>query len=415
MTLSIDEQLVSHDLFVDAPRARALFAQLRREDPLHYTTAEGYPAFWAVTKHADIVEVERQHERFISAPLAFMRSSEDLRMREQTGGNPIRTLINMDGADHRAYRALAQAWFMPQNLKRLEEMVSQRAAEMVDRLLERGPECDFAQDIAQWYPLKVITSLLGVPDEDHPQMLRLTQQLLAPQDPETQREAGSDGMAALKKVVGEFFAYFGKLAADRRVNPRDDISTLLVNAQVNGQPIGQTELMSYFMILSTAGHGTTASALAGGLQALLEHPREFEKLRARPELLPSAVEEFFRWTTPVKHFCRTATEDCVLRGKQVRKGDFLMLSYPSANFDEEVFPDGEQFRVDRTPNRHIAFGFGVHVCLGQHLSRMELKAFFAEFLRRVDRIELIGKPEMVRSNQEAGPKQLPVRYAAAAA
>lgn len=415
MTLSIDEQLVSHDLFVDLPRARALFARLRREDPLHRTTAEGYPAFWAVTKHADIIEVERQPERFINAPLAFMRSTEELREREQTGGNPLRVLINMDGADHRAHRALAQAWFMPPNLKNLEQMVAQRAAEMVDRLLERGPECDFAQDIGQWYPLKVIMSLLGVPDEDHPLLLRLTQQLLAPRDPELQRKGGGSDIAAIKKVVGEFFAYFTQLVADRRANPRDDLPTALVNAQVNGEPIGQMELMSLFLNLSTAGHDTTSSSLAGGLQALLEHPREFEKLRAQPDLLPSAVEEFFRWTTPVKHFCRTATEDYVLRGKQVRKGDILMLFFHSANFDEELFPDGEQFRVDRTPNRHIAFGFGPHVCLGQHLSRLELKVFFGEFLRRVGRIDLIGEPEQVRSNQVAGTKHLRVRYAAAAA
>jgi cytochrome P450 len=415
MTSSIDEQLVSHDLFTDAPRARALFAQLRREDPLHYTTAEGYPAFWAVTKHADVVEVERQHERFINAPLVFMRTTEYLRERERTGGNPLRVLINMDGADHRAHRALAQAWFMPQNLKNLEQMVAQRATEMVDRLLELGPECDFSRDIGQWYPLKVIMSLLGVPEQEHPLMLRLTQQLLAPGDPDLKRKEGDSDMAALKKVVGEFFAYFSQLVADRRANPRDDISTALANAQIDGQPIGQMELMSLLLNLSTAGHDTTASSLAGGLQALLEHPGEFEKLRAQPELLPSAIEEFFRWTTPIKHFCRTATEDYVLRGKQVRKGDILMLFYPSANFDEEVFPDGDQFRVDRTPNRHIAFGFGVHVCLGMHLSRMELKLFMAEFLRRVGRIELIGKPEQVRSNEVAGPKHLRVRYEAASA
>ncbi|MEP6722701.1 MAG: cytochrome P450 [Variovorax sp.] len=414
MTSSIDEQLVSHELFADQPRARALFAQLRRDDPLHYTTAEGYPPFWAVTKHADILEVERQQDRFINAPLVFMRSTEELRERERTG-NPLRVLLGMDGADHRAHRALVQAWFMPQNLKNLELMVSQRATEMVDKLLERGPECDFARDIGQWYPLKVIMSLMGVPDEDHPHLLRLTQQLLAPRDPDMKRTVGGSNIAAIKEVVGDFFAYFTKVVADRRINPRDDISTLLANAQVHGQPIGQMELMSLFLNLATAGHDTTASSLAGGLQALLENPLEFEKLRAQPELLPSAVEEIFRWTTPVKHFCRTATEDYVLRGKQVRKGDILMLFYPSGNLDEEVFPDGEQFRVDRTPNRHIAFGSGAHVCLGMHLSRMELKMFFKEFLRKVGRIEMIGKPEQVLSNEVAGPKHLHVRYEAALA
>ena len=414
MTPNLDNQLVSHQLFVDTSHWHAIFARLRREDPVHRIEADGYPPFWAVTKHADIVEVERRSDLFLNAPLTFMRSKQEMAVRmKETGGTGqyLRMLVHMDGPDHRMHRAIAQTWFMPPNLKRLEEMVNRVAAEMVDRLLQHSDLCDFAQEIAQWYPLRVIMTLLGIPEQDHEMLLHQTQHLLAPADPELRRshEDQAEGASLMKKIMGEYLGYFGKVAQDRRVNPKDDLATLLTQAQPDGKPIGQMELLSYFVILATAGHDTTASSLGGGLLALLEHPDQFARLRAEPQLLPTAVDEMFRWTTPVKHFCRTASADAELRGRKIAKGDHLALFYPSANMDEEVFDAPERFRIDRSPNRHLAFGFGPHVCLGQHLSRLELKAFFTELTRRVSRIELAGQPEPVVSNEVAGMKHLPLR------
>lgn len=407
----LDDDIASHRIFADQARCREVFARLRAEDPVHLTQAKGYPPFWAVTKLADVAEIERQNDKFFNAPLVFLLDLEEYaqRMKDTNGtGQYLRTLVNMDGTEHRAMRGLTQAWFMPQNIKRLDATVRARATEMVDLMLETD-RCDFAQTIAPWYPLRVIMSLLGMPEERHRDLLELTQKLLAPQDDQPQTDSTARALAK-KQLFGAFAAHFQALIAARRAKPEDDLATLLVNAQVDGKPIGPMELLGYFLIISTAGHDTTASALSGGLLALLQHPEQLERLRREPELIAPAVDEILRWTAPVRHFMRTAQEDYVLRGRQIRKGDYLMMCYPSACFDEEVFPDGHLFRVDRTPNRHMAFGFGVHACLGQHLSRMELKAFLAEFLKRVDKVELDGPAVMVASNQVSGPRHVPLRY-----
>jgi cytochrome P450 len=336
------------------------------------------------------------------------------RMKDTNGtGQYLRTLVNMDGTEHRAMRGLTQAWFMPNNIKRLDATVRARATEMVDLMLETD-RCDFAQTIAPWYPLRVIMSLLGMPEERHADLLQLTQKLLASQDDQPKSDSAARAIAK-KQVFGAFAAHFQALIAARQAQPEDDLATLLVNATVDGKPIGPMEMLGYFLIISTAGHDTSASALSGGLLALLQHPEQLERLRREPQLIAPAVDEILRWTSPVRHFMRTAQEDYVLRGRQIRKGDYLMMCYPSASFDEDVFPDGHLFRIDRTPNRHMAFGFGVHACLGQHLSRMELKAFLAEFVQRIHHVKLDAPAAMVASNQVSGPKHLHLRYESLAA
>lgn len=414
----LDEEIVSHKIFADEKRWREVFARVRAEDPVHLTKVKTHAPLWAITKHADVMEVERQNDKFLNAPMTFMISMEEYaqRMEDTKGvGTHVRTLVHLDGTEHRAMRGLTQAWFMPQNIKRLEAMVRQRAKELVDLMIERGDGCDFADEIAPWYPLRVIMSLLGMPEDRHADLLRLTQKLLAPQDDEFKIAETAGLNAAKKQLFGEFAAHFQVLIAARKAKPEDDLATLLVNAQIDGKPLGPLDLMGYFLIVATAGHDTTASSLGGGLLALLQHPDQLARLRAEPALLPSAVEEILRWTSPVRHFVRTANEDYVLRGKQIKKGDFLMMCYPSANFDEEVFPDGHLFRIDRTPNRHIAFGFGVHACLGQHLSRMELKVFLEELLGRVPHLALGGPPTFVGSNQVSGVRHLKLRFGEAVA
>lgn len=410
----IDNELASHTIFADERRLREVLALVRREDPLHWTQAEGYPGFWFVSKHADLMEIGRNNQQFVNGPVVFLQDEEEQRIaRAENAGKTsyARTLVNLDEPEHRVYRGLTQAWFMPANIKRYDELIQEQARRLVDRMVELGGRCDFVNDIAIWYPLRVIMNLLGVPEEDHPMQLRLAQQMLAPKDPNLKRSEQTAGMSAKAAVIKEFFGYFAQVIEDRRARPREDLSTVIANSQVDGQPIGRMEALSYFLILATAGHDTTANSLAGGLLALIRHPEQLARLKAQPELLNGAVEEIFRWVAPVRHFMRTATVEYKLRGKTIKSGELVMLSYPSASMDEEVFPDAEQFLVDRTPNRHMAFGFGAHACLGQNLARAELKAFFKELLPRIDRIEPDGEIQWVQSNQVSGPKSMPIRYA----
>lgn len=408
----LDRALASHSLYADPAAMHAAFRRLRAEDPLHWTEAPGHPPFWAVSKHADIVTVGKHADVFVAEPKTFLLNDEEMRIRAvetaATQGKIVRTMIHMDGQDHRQYRGLTQAYFMPANIKRLEQTIQRHAGALVGQLLERGGGCDFYNDIAVWYPLKIIMGLLGVPESDHPYLLRLTQQFLAPQDPTLRRE-GSEGQG--KGVVAkEYFAYFGQLLAERRAAPQtEDLASLIAHARVDGQPLGLMEAVSYYVILATAGHDTTSSSMGSGLYHLLCEPGAQAQLRAHPEWIASAVEEMFRFATPVKHFVRTATRDFELRGKTVRAGQELALLYHSANFDEEVFDEPLRFRPDRSPNRHIAFGFGVHACLGQNLARASMRVFFTELLARTEHIALDGQPQFIATNQVGGLKTLPVR------
>ncbi len=405
-----DDEIVAPANYANEPRLHEIFAWLRANDPVHWTAPEGFRPFWSVTRHADILEIERQNDRFINDPRTTLATIEaEQWVREVTGGGHqlVRTLVQMDNPDHRKYRMLTQAWFMPQNLKRVEESVSALARRHVNHMAELGEACDFVADVAVWYPLRVIMMILGVPEEDEPRMLKLTQELFGPQDSEMGRKADHGD---LHQVVMDFFEYFNRITADRRANPKDDLATLIANAEIDGKPIGEFEAMSYYVIVATAGHDTTSSSTAGGLLALIENPAQLEKLRADPHLIPSAVEEMIRWVTPVKHFLRTATEDYTLGGKTIRAGEALCLFYPSGNRDESVFEDPFTFRVDRTRNKQIAFGFGAHLCLGMHLARMEMAALFRELLPRLEHIELAGEPAWVESNFVSGLKHLPVRY-----
>lgn len=412
LSTDTDRLIASHQVFADEPALQALFSSLHAEDPLHWTEPPGHPAFWTVTKMADLLEIGKQRDIFLNQGLIFLMDDEDIatqKAENQGRTNALRTILSMNGAEHKLYRGLTQTWFMPNSIKQLDALIQARATEMVDKLEALDGRCDFVNEIAIWYPLRIIMGALGVPDSDHPKMLALTQQMLAPKDPSTARQAAG-GVSAKALVVREFVGYFSQVIADRRANPRDDLSSIVANAQVDGQMIGMMEALSYFVVLSTAGHDTTANSLAGGLLALLQHPDEFAKLRAEPERVDAAVEEMFRWVSPVKHFMRQSVRDFELRGKHIREGDFLMLGFHAANRDPEMFPEPYRFRIDRTQNRHVAFGFGAHSCLGQTLARAEMKAFYTEFLKRVESIELDGPVDRVVSNQVSGPKTLPVRY-----
>jgi cytochrome P450 len=285
--------------------------------------------------------------------------------------------------------------------------VRELAKRHVDRMAALGGECDFAAQISMDYPLYVILSLLGLPESDFAFMRTLTQELFGNADPDKARDMDP---AAVIAVVEDLFAYFGKLAVQRRARPTEDIASTIANARVDGEHLNDQDTISYFIIIATAGHDTTSGALAGGIQALAEHPDQLRRLKADPGLVPAAVDEIIRWTTPVTSFMRTATEDYTLRGVRIRAGDSLLLSYPSGNRDEDVFEDPFSFDIGRTPNKHLAFGFGVHYCLGAALAKMEIAAFLQELLPRLDTLALAGQPALAATNFVGGLKRLPLRY-----
>jgi cytochrome P450 len=414
MTLQadIDEVIVDPRTYGDEHSYHRAFAALRREDPVHWTQPRDYRPFWAVTRHADIMAVEFNAKNFLNDPRQFLVSKADEEMLlAQTGSsNFARNLVAMDDPDHRAYRALTSAWFGAKSVRKLEVEIGALARETVDRMIEKGGACDFAKEIAAWYPLRTIMIVLGVPREDEPLMLQLSQKVFGSTDAEA---GGGEGMASMVEAFDAFNRYFDAITDDRRTNPRNDVATILANATIDGEPIGEKERNAYYLIVAAAGHDTTSSAISGGLLALIQNPDEMAKLRANPELIGNAVDEFIRWTSPVKHFFRTAVEDIEIGGKPIRAGDSLMMCYPSGNRDEGVFDAPFDFRVDRPDARkHIAFGYGPHLCLGNMLAKLEIRILFREILARIDDIALAGEPAWVEANFVSGLKRLPITYRA---
>jgi cytochrome P450 len=240
-------------------------------------------------------------------------------------------------------------------------------------------------------------------------MFRWTNEAIGSSDPEYRRPGETPEETGERARIA-VFEYFAKLAEKRRADPKDDLVSILATANVDGQPLRPVDVLMYYNLIVIAGNETTRNATSGGLLAFLENPGELEKLRANPKLLPLAVEEIVRWVTPVIQFCRTATEDVEYKGQKIRKGQAFCLFYPSANRDEDVFPDPWAFRVDRDPNPHLGFGIGEHFCLGANLARLELRAIFGQLAKRLDFAELAGPVQRLRSSFIGGIKHMPIRY-----
>jgi len=397
-------------------RIHETYRWLRSHEPLGLAEIEGVDPFWVATRHEDILEISRQNDLFHNGDRSptIVSQDADRQVREMMGGSPhlLRTLIHMDAPDHLKYRLLTQAWFMPQNLRRLEDQIRVIAKAAVAKMAAAGGHCDFVQEVALHYPLRVIMSIMGVPQSDEPRMLKLTQELFGAADPELARD--SDTPPAERKfdmsVIIDFSNYFRAISEDRRAHPTDDLASLIANSQIDGQPISDLEAMSYYIIVATAGHDTTSSSTAGALWALAENPGQLAKVKADLSLIPGLVDESIRWTTPVKTFMRTATEDVTFAKRDIKKGDWLMLCYASGNRDEAVFEAPNEFRVDRKPNKHLAFGYGAHLCLGQHLAKMEMRILWEELLPRLSDLALDGVPAMSEAVFVNGPKRLPIRF-----
>jgi cytochrome P450 len=411
------EVLVDPKAYAD-DRIYGTYSWLRANQPFGYARPDGYDPFWVASRHADILEISRQNDLFHSADLAttLTNKAADSFVRKATGTpHLVRSLVQMDPPDHPKYRTLTQGWFMPNNLKSLETRVRQIARSAVDKMIAKGSELDFVNDVALHYPLHVIMEILGVPEADEGRMLRLTQELFGPTDPDTARAVMSLGpeafAAAMQAVVVDFENYFKAISEDRRQNPRDDLATVIANARIDGELISDREANGYYMIVATAGHDTTSSSTAGALWALANDPGEFAKVKADPSLIPTLVDEAIRWTTPVKTFMRSATADTTIAGRHIAKGDWIMLCYASGNRDEAVFDEPDRFRADRKPNKQLAFGYGAHLCLGQHLARLEMRILFEELLPRLRSVELAGPLVQSQSYFVNGPKSLPIRVA----
>jgi cytochrome P450 len=410
--------LVDPTAYADG-RIHDTYAWLRANNPFGKAEIEGVEPFWVASKHADILEISRQNALFSNGEKSptMVSQAVDARVRAMTGGSPhlLRTLIHMDQPDHMKYRVLTQAWFLPQNLRSMEDRIRKIARAAVDSMAAKGGECDFVNEVALHYPLHVIMEIMGVPPEDEPRMLMLTQELFGAADPELGRKASEEpadeGAAKIDMgVLTDFMNYFNQFSEGKRARPTDDLGSLIANSKIDGEPISHFEAMSYYIIVATAGHDTTSSSTAGAIWGLAENPGELAKLHADPGLIPGLVDESIRWITPVKTFMRTAMDDTEIGGRKLSKGDWLMLAYASGNRDEAVFDDPNAFRVDRSPNKHLAFGYGAHLCLGQHLAKMEMRILWEELIPRLKSVEFAGAPAMSQAVFVNGPKKLPIRF-----
>ncbi len=410
VSLEIGPELIDPDCYARDGYPHEIFRLLRKESPVHWYTAGPMP-FWAITKHADIVEISRQPGLFSSRPhfqivvnAAF--GSDDEREPE--------TIIQMDPPEHRQYRELISRRFTPRALDSVEAALEPVADEILSKLENEGRvgECDFVDKIAAPFPMAVISWLLDVPREDWPLLYEWSNAVAVPNDPDHQ-QAGESAHEARLRASKNLYDYFLELADERREGNSDDLVGLLSRAQVGGQRLDANILGSYYLLLIVAGNETTRNALSGGLQALIERPALWEELVADPSpaKIAQATEEILRWSTPVANMARTATRDTELRGQKIRAGETVALFYASANRDEDVFPDPFEFRLDRKSNPHLSFGIGEHFCVGAHLARIEIRCMLGRLLARCERFEAAEPATRLPASSVGGLKTLPVRYA----
>lgn len=401
-----DVDLYNPDTYVEGV-PHEMFATLRREAPVYrHLDDEGKP-FWCVTRHEDIVTVNRDPQTFSSWQGATY--IHDLEPDDLAGQQMM--MLNMDPPDHTKLRKIVNKGFTPRRIRELQEVLERRAASIVDEVIEQG-ECDFVVDVASELPLQAIAEFLGVPQEDRKLIFDLTNRMIGSNDPEFASEGEEVGKA--QAAAAEMFAYSQALSDDRRKHPRDDIATALIEAEVDGHKLSELDFNMFFMLLAVAGNETTRNALSHTQLALMEHPDERQKVLDDPDRIDDLIEEGLRWATPVMHFRRTATRDVVLNDTEIAAGDKVVIWHMSGNRDEAVFDDPYTFDLDRSPNDHldhIAFGGGgPHFCLGANLARAEMKVMLAEVQRRMGDMEQTEPHQRLRSNFINGLKHMPVRF-----
>ncbi len=395
-------------LWADMDTWHARVADLRRDVPILPVELEGFSPFWVLTRHADIQSVERDHAHWLNTPFSVL--GPDVQQAEvEASGMPLpASLVQLDGMKHRTHRAVTNDWFKPAAVGSRQEGIDAIANQYIAKMREMGDSCDFAADIAQPYTLHVIMEIYGVPEEDEPLMRELTQGVFGAADPEF---GGDDPQAAMVGSVMRFIAYFNEIAEDRKTAPRDDLASVIANAQIDGEPIGDVERLWYYIIVATAGHDTTSYGLSGGMEALLHDPSQLFGLAGDADRIARATEEIIRWTTPVRHFLRYATQDAEVGGVAIPEGGRVLLSYPSANRDEDVFANAMTFDINRTDaDRQLSFGAGVHFCLGAHFARREIRTMLGKLSEQLASIEAAGEPSYSESHFVSGVKHLPITY-----
>ena len=401
---------VKPELYADMEAWHATAAELRRDSPIVRVEAEGWTPFWAITRHADVLEVSRRSDIFFNTERSAPAPDFQYQMLEAFGIDPPQTLVHLHGAEHDAYRKITSDWFKPAAVRNLQPAIDAIADEFADTLADLGDECDLAVDIAVPFTIRVIMSIFGVPQEDEGFMLELTQGLFGAADPEYLGDL-SDPMELVIGTIGKFQTYFEALTEERRRRPTDDLATVLANGRINGEPLGDLGLLWYYIIVATAGHDTTSFALSGGFEQLLRHPDQMAALRNDPSLAANAAEEMIRWTSPVRSFMRWAQEDVELSGVGIARGDAVLTSYPSANRDEDVFVDSMRFDITRPDAGNLlAFGLGMHYCLGAQVARREVRTMLSKLLERTTAIDLAGEPQWSATHFVSGVKHLPIRY-----
>jgi cholest-4-en-3-one 26-monooxygenase len=381
------------------------FTYLRHNAPFYkHPEPQGGPGFWVVTRYDDVVAINRDGVNFSSEESrGGVVALDDVSAADRLSAEG-RMMLTMDAPDHTRYRSLVNRGFTPRMINALHAPIRAMVTDILDRALEKG-ECDFVTEVAAELPLQVIAQMLGVPPEDRHKLFSWSNRLIGSDDPEyavSREEARGAAM--------EMWMYANDLALRRRAEPRDDIVSTLLQADLNGDQLSEIDFDLFFLLLAVAGNETTRNALSHGIHALIEHPDQFRMLKDDPSLVPSATEEILRWASPVMYFRRNVMRDVEVNSHKFKAGDKVSIWYTSANRDESVFPDPFTFDIKRTPNEHVAFGGGgPHFCLGANLARMEMNSMFEELVRRVDSVEQIGEVKRLRSNFVNGLKHLPVR------
>ena len=379
-----------------------VWTQLRAEAPVCWFEPEGWTPFWAVTRHADIQLVAKQPTRWSNEHgLIIMPQGAPIQ--------PSDMVVTLDPPRHGPMRGVAIRRFTPRAVRDRHAEIERITTRILDDVhAEALDEFDFVEKIAAPLPIAVISWILGVPSTDWQLLFRWTNEVIGKDDPEFRRPGESPGQT-LRRARGELHAYLNELIAARRDDPGDDIISHLIAAEIDGRPLTPQQLLNYAELMVEAGNETTRNAISGGLLAFSEHPDQWERLQAQPDLLPSAVEEILRWVSPIIHFIRYTVVDSEIHGVPIPAGDNVAVFWASGNRDETVFEDPFAFRIDRTPNPHLAFGFGEHFCMGAHLARVELETIFRHLLDRLEWFELAGPVERLSSNVNGGIKHLPVR------
>ncbi|MBA2281637.1 MAG: cytochrome P450 [Actinomycetota bacterium] len=393
---------------MDEWHARA--AELRRTTPVVRVERAGFLPFWALTRHADVFAVSREDSTWQNTPRSVLGPEEEWERMVGSGMPVPATLVHLDGDEHRKHRQVTNDWFKPAVVGRRQERIDELADLYIERMRELGGTCDFAKDVAEPYTLRVIMDIYGVPEEDEPLMLELTQGIFGAADPEFMGDAEDPGAKVLETVM-RFVQYFNELTEDRRASPRDDLASVIANGEIDGCPMEDVPRLWYYIIVATAGHDTTSYALSGGMEAMLRDPSQLRALRDEPDLIVNAADEVIRWTSPVRHFMRYATRDTEVGGVGVAAGERVLLSYPSANRDEDVFADSMTFDVRRPDaDKLLSFGVGPHFCLGAQFARREIRTMLGKLSAQLALIEPAGEPSWAESHFVSGVKHLPVSY-----